>query len=254
MEINHGGKNIRKSSMINGIGQNKFNKIVSMFSDSNITNKKHVDNFGTCDTNTLHQNKGKSIPYDTFENNSFKSKIDMWKNKIEQNNQSSCVSLEEIKKANIFSKHLVDAKQKTEQHSKQHTNQKSTQESKLEFVKDNAHRIKPVPINIISDTKTNKKTNNLKSNKQSKSIKMQDTYSEISVDTDKKKAKNINSCDKIKKISHSDEQYETKDNKTEKIVQKTKNQKVVIKKKIQKKDDDDDDDDYDPFAITTNTK
>ena len=73
-------KENRQSGQINGIGQNKFNKIVSLFSNPSTTTKKAVEDI-------------------MLENNSFRSKMDMWKNKIEKN-KPDVLSLEDIKRNN----------------------------------------------------------------------------------------------------------------------------------------------------------
>ena len=95
------GSNGNEKKHIDGIGLTKFNGIVSLFSNPSLSNNKREDLIGTYDKN---DNKNDDITNDmtndTFKNKSFKTKINLWNDKIEKNNRITVLSLEDIKKKN----------------------------------------------------------------------------------------------------------------------------------------------------------
>jgi hypothetical protein len=78
-----------KNRKIHGIGKNQFNKIISMFdvNDNNNDNERHGQG---CVTKT----KPRSQKQDWAENKSFKSKLMMWENKYQENDDVSLYGAE----------------------------------------------------------------------------------------------------------------------------------------------------------------
>lgn len=262
---------IRQITQINGIGQNKFNKIVSLFSDPSITNKKRQEILGTSDDMSSQQNT-KSMSDDLFENKSFKSKIDMWKSKIEKNNRSTVSSLEEIKKARIdvsivatVRKSSIDSEPKVNEKAIQTIEVKpETKTKKIEKatscsedlnddVDNEEKELDQVPKDIKKKDKIKKKPvkKQLIVKEEEPDEQQSDMEEEIvtvkKLPVTKKQKTNSSSLSKETKKKQIKKIDDKKDTKSTPILSNTVTK--VTKKVIPKKASSDDDDDFDPFAI-----
>jgi hypothetical protein len=70
-----------------GIGKNKFNKIVNLFSSDDVDKKKQEEILGLSMNNDSNQNPNSTMSNSLHqpENASFKEKVNMWEAKIEDN-------------------------------------------------------------------------------------------------------------------------------------------------------------------------
>lgn len=245
-------KSIRQVTQIDGIGQHKFNEIVSLFSDPSISstaylrsNKKRSEILGICD-DTVQQSKNES-----FESKSFKSRIDMWKNKIDKCNHSNNVSSGVIKRADdpLDSKDMSKIDTLISENNKKDSNI-ITDRSVSEQHKGST---KKTSIDNVSESKTTKQE------KHKGTVKVEDSSKNIVITKKKhneQKPKNKNPSVDESEESNVEEQVVPQIKKTIRVIkseplteEKEKKKNNTVTKKKPPKEPTDSDDDFDPFAI-----
>jgi hypothetical protein len=92
---------IRQVKNISGIGQNKFNKILSLFLDPSLSNDKRTQIL----EEDVEKNKNTSVK--SLENKSIQTKINLWQNKINKHSRQNSISLDELKHSRFEQKRLL---------------------------------------------------------------------------------------------------------------------------------------------------